>query len=89
MKKDSRLLSVREVAAAAIRDAGRPLGSKEILEFARRNGYAYMLKGETPHHSIQGILWRDINQKAAQSPFVMVGTGRRSRKYYLRDKFLK
>jgi hypothetical protein len=80
--------TVRDVAIAAIKEAGKPIGTKEILEFAQRNGFRYMLKGKTPRQSIQAIIWRDINARDKESPFLMIGAGRRNRKYYLRKKFL-
>jgi hypothetical protein len=86
--KKERPQSVRDVAVAAIKEAGEPIGTREILEFAQRNGYRYLLKGKTPRQSIQGIIWRDIHKRSEQSPFVMIGTGRWSRKYFLRRRFL-
>jgi hypothetical protein len=74
---------IREIALAAILDAGRPIGTSEVLEYARRNGLN-IGSSQTPNRSIQAAVWLDIHKKGKESPFMMVGGGSWKRKFWVR-----
>lgn len=84
-----RRLEISDLAIAAIREAQKPISSKKILEYARRNRFDRLLSGATPRNSIQSSVWKDIHRNGARSPFVMIGKGRVNRKYWLRGAILR
>jgi hypothetical protein len=84
--KNVRLLHISDIARAAILKARRPISSREILEFAI-NSKLPVFAGKTPRHSIQAAIWKHI-RKHKDSPFVMVGSGRVHRKYWLKKTAL-
>jgi hypothetical protein len=79
MKKVPMLLA----AEIILRRSLKPLHSKEIIALALEAGLIDV-KGKSPDRSLQSAIWRDINvHRKELSPFLMVGTGKKLRRYWL------
>lgn len=80
-------MSMIEAAEEILRKANRPLSSREIVERAVSAGLI-VLSGQSPSHSLQSSIWRDIHQyRKEQSPFIMVGGDATTyRRYWLRER---
>ncbi len=87
--KDTQRLQITDVAIAAIRAAKKPIGSREIVEYAQQHGMMGIFAGKTPRNSIQSAIWKSINTLKGPTPFVMYGTRRNQRKYGLKEPILK
>jgi len=74
--------SLRDIVLEAILALGKPVGSKEILAYIRGREYPG-LNGKTPRASIQAAVWKDLKFRKSDSPFRMLGPGRKSRKFWL------
>lgn len=84
-QKGSRMTLV-QAAEIVLRQSSEPLHSKEILRRAVDLGLIGP-KGASPDHSLQAAIWRDLNERRKRkSPFVMLGSGRIRRKYWLKSK---
>ncbi len=81
-------LRIRDIAKAAILEVGKPIGTKEMVDYARRNNLR-LLKGKTPRNSLQAAVWKDIKKHGRKSPFIMLGHGRNTRKFSLRKELLE
>ena len=77
-----------DAAEKALRAVRRPMHSKEIINFAVEQGWISP-RGATPDHTLQALLWGDINKRGSKSRFRMVGEGRRHRRYWLRGVPMK
>jgi hypothetical protein len=77
-------MMLTDAAERVLMKFGRPLHSKEIVEYAVKQGWI-IPTGKTPDHSLQAALWTDIKRKGSRSRFRMVGNGRVDRKYWLRQ----
>jgi HB1, ASXL, restriction endonuclease HTH domain len=74
-----------EVAERVLAASPEPLHSKEIVRIALKQRLVRTV-GETPDHSIQAAVWKNLRDLGERSPFVMIGEGRVKRKYWLRSK---
>jgi hypothetical protein len=72
-----------DAAEKVLRKIGRPMHSTEIVEYAIKQGWIIQ-KGKTPDHSLQALIWTDIQKNGSRSRFRMVGEGRFHRRYWLR-----
>lgn len=77
-------MTLLDAAEKALRMAGQPLHSTEIIALAVRRNWIHP-RGRTPDHSLQAALWTDIRDNGRQSRFKMVGDSPIKRKYALRD----
>ena len=75
---------LREIVLEALIAIGRPAGTKEILAYIRKRGFP-ILQGKTPRASIQAAVWKDIAESSTKSAFKMLGTGRKTRKFWLSE----
>lgn len=77
-------MTFKDAAERVLRTVGKPMHSREIVEYALKMRWV-VSKGKTPHHTLQAVIWSDIEKKRAKSTFRMVGQGRRQRKFWLRE----
>jgi HB1, ASXL, restriction endonuclease HTH domain len=73
------------IAETILEDSPEPLHSNEIVRRAVQRKLVET-DTETPDHTVQAAIWRNIRTLGECSPFVMVGEGRSHRKYWLRSK---
>lgn len=59
-----------------------------MVAYARRHRLLNLFKGKTPRRSIQAAVWKDIHGRR-DSPFVMVGPGRVTRRYWAKREVLR
>ena len=76
-------MNLLDAAEKALRAAGEPLHSKQIIGMAVSKGWIRP-KGKTPDHSLQGALWEDINKNGSRSRFKVIGDVPIRKKYALR-----
>ncbi len=81
-------LSLVAMAEQVLAQSSRPLHSIEIVEIAVQRGLL-QCTAKTPDHSLQAAIWRNRQRLGDESPFVMIGSGRMGRKYWLRSKIKK
>lgn len=78
-------MNLLDAAEKALRTAGKPLHSKEIIALAVKRGWIEP-KGKTPDHSLQAALWTDIHEKGRRSRFMVVGDVTLRKRYDLRER---
>jgi len=76
-------MKLSDAAEKVLRKVGRPMHSKEITDYATKQGWI-IPKSKTPQHSLQLAVWTDIQRNGSRSRFQMVGQGRQHRKFWLR-----
>ena len=76
-------MTLLDAAEKALRAAGEPLHSTQIIALAVSKGWIHP-KGKTPDHSLQSAVWDDINQNGSRSRFKVIGDVPIRRKYALR-----
>jgi hypothetical protein len=77
-------MKLSDAAEKVLRKVGRPMHSKEIVDYATTQGWI-IPKSETPHHSLQVAVWTDIQKNGSRSRFRMVGQGTFHRRFWLRQ----
>lgn len=77
-------MNLLDAAEKALRVAGGPLHSKQIIALAVSKGWIRP-KGKTPDHSLQSAFWADINKKGSRSRFKVIGDVPVRKKYALRE----
>ena len=63
-----------EAIVRVLREAGRPLHVREIIEALLTNGL-WRTSGKTPEATVGAQIYRDLKYRGASSPFVKVGPG--------------
>ena len=85
MKTTKAAMKFSDAAEKVLRRVGRPMHSTEIVDYATKRGWI-ISKGKTPDHSLQAAIWTDIKKMGPQSRFQMVGEGRITRRFWLRNR---
>jgi HB1, ASXL, restriction endonuclease HTH domain len=86
VKLASVMRSIAEAAERVLRAADHPLHSHEIVKLLQKSGFKF--RGKFPDHSVQGSIWKHINESGNTLGFMMVGPGRRHRTYWLKGRRL-
>lgn len=73
-----------EIAEKVLGESSEPLHSQEIVAKAQQKGLVRPT-AKKPDHSLQAAVWRHIRE-GNDCGFVMVGTGRIGRRYWLKRK---
>jgi hypothetical protein len=77
-------MMLRDAAEKVLKEVGRPMHSAEIVKYAIKRGWITP-KSKTPDHSLQAVVWKDIQRNGSRSRFKMIGQGRIRRRYWLRQ----
>jgi hypothetical protein len=78
-------MTLREAAIRVLKETGTPMHSGEIVTYAEERKWI-TLKGKTPDHTLQSIVWRDIQKNGSKSVFIVLGRKAQiRRRYFLRE----
>ena len=72
--KAAKPMSGLDAAAKVLKDAGEPMGAKQIVEAAMAKGL-WQSNGATPHATIYSAMIREIAAKGDDARFKKVGRG--------------
>src|SRR3989344_572497 len=70
-------LTTKEAIIRVLTEAGKPLSAEDIKDAAHKSGYLWQ-NGlpSTPEKTVGAVIYRDIKNDAAKSPFVQLGKNR-------------
>ncbi len=68
-----------------LEESDHPLHSNEIARIAIHNGWA-VSDAMLPDHTVQAVVYRHIKDGGNRRGFVMIGSGRIERRYWLKRK---
>jgi hypothetical protein len=77
-------MTILGAAERVLREAGRPMHSKEIIEYAKEKRWIAP-RGKTPDHTLQAAVFKHIRAHGRAAIFARVGKGKVHRRYALRD----
>jgi len=67
--------SALDAAARVLKETGKPMRSKELVEAMAAKGYWSSPKGKTPDATLTAAILREIGKKGAESRFKKVDRG--------------